>query len=489
VVFSETQESLWGIPCGSFTHTYQAFLDRVHPDDRAPLSHALREAIELKKDYEREFRVVWPDGSCRWILGKGQGLYDETGQCIRLLSVSMDITDGKRSAIEKGAMERRLHEAQKYESIGVLASGIAHDFNNILASILGNATLAQMEKSQANDVQTYLKRIEDASLRAADLCKQMLAYAGEGRFSERALDLNEVIRGAEASLGNLVGKKAVLNFRLSLNLPMIQADPSQLLQILNNLVVNASEALGDPGGNIVISSKAVQLKQDSFGDYMAVSDLVEATYVVLEIADNGCGMDAATVGRAFDPFFSTKFPGRGLGLAAVHGIVRKHHGTIKLRSQPGSGTTIQILFPSIPDRGPEALESSAPLQGTILAIDDEPSVLAVVGSYLKSLGLKALVAKDGEEGIALFREKAGEIDAVMLDLTMPTLDGVATFRELQRIRSGVPVLLMSGYMEQDALVEFSGLGLAGFIQKPFSREALRQKLAAVLRVESAASRR
>jgi PAS domain S-box-containing protein len=480
VVFSETQDPLFGLAPGSFPGTYQDFLDRVHPDDRPRLSRAIREAIEQRRDYELEFRIVWPEGGHRWLMGKGQAIYDESDQAIRMLGLTMDITERKRSETEKLLMERRLQEAQRLESIGVLAGGIAHDFNNILTSILGNASLARMELSTTADVQQYLKRIEDASLRAADLCKQMLAYAGKGRFFEQELDVNELIKDSESMLQSLITNKAVLTYHFGHNLPTITADPSQIRQVLINLVVNASEVLGDQGGTITVASAAVQLHREAFADYTLVSNLTEGTYVMIEVSDNGCGMTPGTIERIFDPFFSTKFAGRGLGLAAVQGIVRGHQGAIKVRSELGRGTTIQLLFPGVVKSTAHAPNPHPALQGTVLVIDDEETVLTVTESFLQSYGLKVLLAKDGVEGVSVFREHRSEVSAVLLDFSMPRLDGVRTFAELRRIQDNIRVFLMSGYNEQDATVEFVGQGLSGFIQKPFNLELLYEKLKTVL---------
>jgi PAS domain S-box-containing protein len=395
--------------------------------------------------------------------------------------ITMDITERKRSEAEKTMMERRLQEAQKLESIGVLAGGVAHDFNNILTSVLGNASLARMELAPTANVQQYLKRIEQASLRAADLCKQMLAYAGKGRFFEQELDVNEVIRDSESMLHSLVGKKAVLNLHLGSHLPLVSTDPSQIRQVLINLVVNAAEALGDQGGTVTVGSRAVQLREEHYSDYLLSSNLAEGVYVVIEVSDNGCGMTPETIERIFDPFFSTKFAGRGLGLAAVQGIVRGHRGALKVKSQAGRGTLIQALFPGIPkDRNAGGRSALPPLLGTVLVIDDEETVLSVAASFLESYGLTALLAKEGHEGVALLREKSSEISAVLLDFTMPRMDGVRAFRELRVIRHDVPIFLMSGYNERDALADFIGKDLAGFIQKPFSHEGLYERLKTVL---------
>ena len=475
VTISESRDSNLGLPIEATHKTFNAFLTHIHPEDRSQLSRAVTEAVELKRDYELDFRAIWPDGSIHWIQGKGQAIYDEDGRPLRLIGITLDITDRKKAETERELMERRLQEARRLESIGVLAGGIAHDFNNILTSILGNASLSRAEVPPTGNLSQYLKRIEDSSLRAADLCKQMLAFAGKGRFFEQQLDLNQVILDSESMLQSQISKKAILTLHLTPNIPVISADPSQIRQVLINLVVNASEALGDQGGTITVSTACLFLRRESFTDYILVSSLNEGNYVVVEVSDNGCGMNPENISRIFDPFFSTKFAGRGLGLAAVQGITRGYQGALRVQSQLGHGTTIQILLPAY---APPPVPCTGPLlHGTVLVIDDEETVLTVAASILETIGLKTLLASSGEAGIAQFREKHREIDAILLDYTMPRMDGVRTHKELQAIRQDIPVLLMSGYNEPDAMAEFKDQNLAGFVQKPFNHEVLYQKLA------------
>jgi CheY-like chemotaxis protein len=348
-------------------------------------------------------------------------------------------------------------------------------------SVLGNADLALNSLSPASPARHNIEGIVKASERAADLCRQMLAYSGRGRFIVGRYDLSEIIQEMSHILQVSVSKKAVLRYRFGKGLPAVKADATQLRQVIMNLITNASEALGDASGVIEVSSGIMECDRTYLSESYLDDNLPEGRYVYLEVSDTGCGMDIETRSRIFDPFFTTKFMGRGLGLAAVLGIVRGHKGAIKVYSELNKGTTIKILFPAVEwtqaDRTQIAEQSTLPLGGgTILLIDDDPSVLEVASSMLERLGFKAFTASDGQEGLELFRERVAEIDFVLLDLTMPRLNGEEVFREMRRIRKDVRVILSSGYNEQEVTQRFAGKGLAGFVQKPYTMKKLQEIL-------------
>lgn len=386
---------------------------------------------------------------------------------------------------QKEALERKLLETQKLESLGVLAGGIAHDFNNLLTGVLGNATLMRLQLKEWPAMLELLGSIEDASLRAADLCKQMLAYAGKGRFVLQTLDLSTLIHDSIRLLQVSVGKNAQMHFDLEQELPAIEGDPTQLRQILMNLVINASEALGTRNGEITVSTGRMTADRATLDRTYLSPELPEGEYVYLEVSDNGEGMSGETMARIFEPFFTTKFTGRGLGLAAVIGIVRGHRGALKVHSEPGEGSTFKLLLPAV--QGAE-LSAETPIAATatgngggrILIVDDEEIVRSVSMRILKAHGFEPLVARDGREGLEIFRGMQGKIRAVVLDLTMPHMDGETAFRELRLIDPTIQILLMSGFNEQEAVSRFAGKGLAGFIQKPFTPDALIRKLGEVL---------
>jgi signal transduction histidine kinase/CheY-like chemotaxis protein len=384
--------------------------------------------------------------------------------------------------IERERMERKLLETQKLESLGVLAGGVAHDFNNLLTGILGNASLIRMELPDHAPAQEMLGDVEKLAQRAADLCRQMLAFAGKGRFVVERLDLSALVEDSERLLHLSISKNAVLSFDLQKNIPPIQADATQLRQIVMNLVINASEAIGERSGRILVSTGLMTVDRAYLTETYLSPDLPEGDYVFLEVSDNGTGMSAETLSRIFDPFFTTKFTGRGLGLAAVLGIVRGHHGALKVYSEPGRGTTFKLLLPGV-DGPAETADAENPAaravgKGTVLVVDDEETVRAVASRMLQAQGFQVVTAPEGSKALALFREQ--EFQMVLLDLTMPHMSGEETFREIRQLQPNARILLMSGYSEQEATNRFTGKGLSGFVQKPFTPESLLAKLMEVL---------
>ena len=383
---------------------------------------------------------------------------------------------------EQRALEKQMHHVQKLESLGIMAGGIAHDFNNMLMAVLGNADLALADLEPWSPVRPFIEEIEKVSRRAADLCRQMLAYSGRGKFVVKTVNLSDLLLDMAGMLEISVSKKAVLKFNCPENLPPIDSDPSQLRQIIMNLVINASEAIGNRSGVITVSTGAVECDRAYLAATFLDENLAEGLYTYLEVADTGHGMDRETKAKLFDPFFTTKFTGRGLGMSAVLGIVRGHKGGIKVYSEPGRGTAIKLLFPAVPDALPgdmhegPAGDGKWQGKGTVLLVDDDETVRAVGRQMLERLGFNVLTANDGSQGVAAYREHTAEIDLVLLDLTMPHMDGEETFREMRRISAEVRVILSSGYNEQDVTQRFAGKGLAGFIQKPYTLEPLRDTI-------------
>ena len=483
--WSDRCKAIFGIPAGE-PMNYGRFLRTLHPDDRSRTDAAITHALATKVPYDLEYRTVWPDDSVHWIAAQGRAFYDAaSGQPVRMAGTTMDITARKQAEEERQRVERKLQEAQKLESLGVLAGGIAHDFNNLLTGVLGNASLVRMDLPESSPLHPCLGQIEEAAQRAADLCKQMLAYAGKGRFVIQQVDLSTLVRETTHLLESSIAKGAVLQFHLADDLPAVSADATQLRQIVMNLVLNASEAIGTRSGTIRITTGLVQANRADLAGTLAAPDLPEGDYVFLEVGDNGRGMTPETRAKIFDPFFTTKFTGRGLGLAAVLGIVRGHKGSLKVTSDPDQGTTFRILLPraGAPTKAPSAPDSATGLwrgTGTVLVVDDEAAVRITAGRMLETMGFRVLLAENGLEAVECFREEGANIRAVLLDLTMPHLDGEGTFRELRRMRPDVRVLLMSGFNEQDAIRGFIGKGLAGFVQKPFATEDLRARMKEIL---------
>ncbi len=607
ITWSEGIANLYGMRLTDFDGTIDAVFQRVYPDDREALRRKITRTLEDREPFHVEHRVVWPDGSLRWVRAVGDVLRDPTGKPLRLSGVAMDITEHRaaeklnarlgrildsslneiyvfeaatlrflsvnegarknlghsldelkrltpldlnprltaesfaqltaplrsgaetlvvfetvhrrkdgteypiearlllsrdetppvhvaiiqdttqrqRAEAEKLQFERRLQESQKLESLGILAGGIAHDFNNLLTGILGNVTLSRMALTRSTDPNPLLDQVEATALRAAELCKQMLAYSGKGRFVTQRLDLSALVVDSAPLLQLSISKKARLRLHLAPTPPPAHADATQMQQILMNLVINASDAIGDRPGNIDLTTGVLHADTELLRATHLAPELPAGEYVYLEVADDGCGMSAETVARIFDPFFTTKFTGRGLGLAAVLGIVRGHQGALQVTSELGRGTTFRLLLPrtaGAPEefRSPAGVATSWNGSGTILIVDDEESVRLVCAGLVEMFGFQTLTATDGREAVEIFTEQGAQIDLVLLDLTMPHLDGEETFREMRRLNPTARVLLMSGFNEQEVTARFTTPGLGGFLQKPFQPEQLRAKLRELL---------
>jgi PAS domain S-box-containing protein len=410
----------------------------------------------------------------------------ETDEGTWVLSAIVDITERKRAEEERKRLEDQMQHAQKLESLGVLAGGIAHDFNNLLVSILGNAGLALMDLAPESPARRTVQAIEAAALRTAELTRQLLAYSGKGKFLVQPLDLSLLVEEISHLLMVSISKKAVLRTRLASSLPAIEGDAIQIQQVVMNLITNASEALSENGGDIVVSTGVIDVDRAYLSQAYLTEQLPEGRYVYVDVTDTGCGMDKETQNRIFDPFFTTKFIGRGLGLAAVQGIVRGHRGAIKLYSEPGQGTAFKVLFPSS-EQAVSALEhnSEAPAAwrgaGIILVVDDEEGVRLVASKILKMAGFSVIMADDGRAAVQIFRTHANEIKAVLLDMTMPHMSGEEVFREMRTIKPEVRVILSSGYNERETISVFQGKGPAAFIQKPYQPMKLLEKVRDILR--------
>jgi len=476
--------SMLGYDPDAFRETNAAWRDRLHPDDREQVYRVFQDYVEGRRnDYRVEFRQLTKSGDWKWILSLGSIVErDKNGKPLRLLGTHTDITELKRIEAERIEMERRLLHAQKLESLGVLAGGIAHDFNNLLMAILGFADLALFEVSPVSPVRPNLQEIIKASHRAADLCRQMLAYSGKGKFVIEHMQLNEVVQEMIHMLKTSISKKTLLNLNLEKIVPPIEGDPAQIRQVIMNLVINASEAIGEKSGVVTVSTGARHCDDEYLQETFHDDALPDGLYVSLEVSDTGCGMDRETQARIFEPFFTTKFTGRGLGMSAVLGIVRGHKGALKVYSEPGKGTTFRLLFPSSARTGEgshgEAVETGSEWLGigTVLLVDDEETVLGVGRLMLEKLGFSVITAWDGKEAVEIYRSRGDEITFVLLDLTMPRMNGEEAFRELRRIDPDVQVFISSGYSEWEISARFSGKSLAGFIQKPYQISGLRDAL-------------
>jgi two-component system CheB/CheR fusion protein len=410
------------------------------------------------------------DGSRIFVTGVlaslGQGDSHEFGKIIR------DVTEQRKT-------EAALLQAQKLESLGVLAGGIAHDFNNLLTGILGNASLVLDNVSPRDPDRPMLEDIVASSKRAAALTNQLLAYAGKGQFVITRFDLFELILEMLHLIEASIPKTVRLQFEPEPDLPLIEADASQIQQIVMNLVINAAEAIGAEGGTIRVST--------GVADTAAADSRKPGRSVSMEVRDSGSGMDEVTRAKIFDPFFTTKFTGRGLGLAAVSGIIRGHKGRIEVESVPGEGTTFRVFLPALAadsvktEKVPSSpdLQSTGAGRGAILVADDEGIIRRLTKAALEHRGYAVLLAENGIEAVTIFQQRAAEITGVLLDMTMPIMGGEEALRRIREIRPDVPVLVASGYSEIFTRERLGDTVNVSFIQKPYTVMQLAGKIKAL----------
>ena len=467
---------------------------------------------QLSKTFTDESNASFGMLLCEIWNGKSRGTIDSSGRTLKgkplsfrvdysippsptgpkmgdVIVTMSDITARKRAEAEARALEVQMQRAQKLESLGILAGGIAHDFNNILVAVLGNAEIALAEPITAG-AKDSLNSIVLASRRAADLCRQMLAYSGKGSLVREPLHIAELVEEMSSMIEVSISKRAVLRFDFSSLEPAVDGDPTQIRQVILNLITNASEALGEDDGVIAIATGSVMCEAADFVGADVQDDLPAGVYAYIEVKDSGCGMDELTRSKLFEPFFSTKFTGRGLGMAAVLGIVRGHGGAIQVSSKPGAGSTFRVLLPARKvdaDRADHAEPRQAARApgGLVLLVDDEESVRTVAARLLAKAGYETIVARDGIEAERIFRENADRIDCVLLDMIMPHKGGFETFEAIRRIRSHVPIILTSGCSNQEIEGRFEAYDSIEFIQKPYGFEELVRSVEAAVRSRGA----
>ena len=448
-------------------------------DDITPVEYLeddYRARRELRRQaacppYEKEF--IRKDGGRVPVLIASAILEGAYSNEESYVSFCLDLSDRKR-------IESQLLQMQKLESLGILAGGVAHDFNNLLVGILGNTSLVLDLTPKSDPNRSMLEDAVQASERAADLTQQLLAYAGKGKFLIQPIALSDLIRETSVLIHATVPKHVRLRLEVQPDLPLIEADRVQMQQLIMNLIINGAEAVGDGMGSVIVSTGVQAVDEEFLKTVRAGHDVTPGDYVYLEVSDTGCGMDESTLNRIFDPFFTTKFMGRGLGLAAGLGIVNGHHGAIRITSEPGKGTTFRVLFPVL-ESGHNPVSPLVPnyeLEGAglVLVIDDEETVRRAARSALQRYGYTVLLAEDGQEGLHLFGEVHQRVLAVILDMTMPVMDGRETLRRLQSVDPDVPVVLSSGFSQVEAASRFAGLGITDFLQKPYTARGLAQRL-------------
>jgi PAS domain S-box-containing protein len=399
---------------------------------------------------------------------------DEDEHAIGASAIARDITANKQA-------EKHMRESQKLESLGLIAGGVAHDFNNLLAGILGNASMALESLTPSHPDHILLQDVVDACAKASSLTRQLLAYAGKGQLVTEKVNLSQLVAEISRLIQASIPKAVHLRLELDHALPVVEADPGQLQQVIMNLVINGAEAIPEgQNGTVLVNTSAQEVDLAYIENNFPGQSVSVGRYVIVEVHDNGSGMDQEIQAKIFDPFFTTKFTGRGLGLAAALGIVRGHKGAIRVYSVPGKGSTFKVLLPAVPGvaekRSIEKARGELRGTGTILVIDDEPGVRASAQRVLERYGYQTLLADDGQAGVAIFQENAHQITAVLLDMTMPLMNGEETFRRIRAIQADACVVLTSGYNEVETVRRFTAKGIAAFIQKPYTAAQLAQAM-------------
>lgn len=491
VYISPSCERMTGYRPEDFMNNPDLLLDIVHSEDRS-LFGAHLSPVMPGPPHQSEFRIFSRSGEMRWIGHVCQSVYNKEGQWMGRRASNRDITDDKKNEEALREHDRSTLRADKLESLSIMAGGIAHHLNNRLMAVLGNLELAMDDKSMSPVARKRIGQAITATTRSSELTHQILAYTGKKFFQPADLNLAELLDKKVEALKSIIPHTQILTISNASVLPMIRGDEDQVSRALIHLVTNSSEAIGEGRGEIRIATgftdcDAGYLKQNRL-DHKAEP----GTFAFLEVADDGRGMDADTLSRFFDPFFSTKFMGRGLGMAETMGVIKSHKGAIILDSKPGNGTTIRLLFP-VPAEALLAYPTidefiapksqaavSADMRKTILVVEDEDEVRKLCVEQVSFLGYNTVAAIDGKEGLEKFRQNPGRIDLVLLDLIMPGMNGADTFAEMVKIQPDVRVIVSSGYSRHDISRKFIGLRPAGFLQKPFLMNSLKVELDRVI---------
>ena len=473
--WSEILEAQYGLQPGTFGGTFEAFVERIHPDDRESVLETVGKAMKSGADFSVQHRSIWPDGTVRWLSGAGRILLGEHGEPVRGVGISLDVT-------ERRTLEEQYQQAQKMEAIGRLAGGVAHDFNNLLTVILGYCELLLADLDPDDPRQADIAEIQKAGTRAAGLTRQLLAFSRKQIIEPTLLDLNVVVADMRAMLGRLIGEDVKVVLGLRPELALVKADRGQVEQIVMNLAVNARDAM-PKGGTLTIETANVELDEHYAKTHLAVKP---GPYVALTVTDTGTGMTPEVQARLFEPFFTTKEVGKGtgLGLATVHGIVTRSGGSVNVYSEVGKGTSFKVYFPRadaaemVVDAPPPVARPRAGTQ-TVLVVEDAEGLRELARRLLERQGYTVLVAANADEALRLFEQNAS-IDVLLTDVVMPGASGPELTRQLVERRPALKVIYMSGYTEE-AIVQHGVLnpGIA-FLHKPFTSETLGRKIREVL---------
>ena len=463
--WSETNEAHYGVPPGTFGGTFEAFVERIHPDDREAVSAAVGAAAESGADFSTQHRSIWPDGRVHWLSGRGRVFGGADGKPLRVVGITLDIT-------ERRNLEQHHQQVRKMEAIGRLASGVAHDFNNLLTVILGFSevmTADPLSDQQQDDLAEIIK----ATHRASGLTRQLLAFSRQQVMTTVTLDVNALITDMTAMFGRLIGAHIDVVMALSPEVLPVLADRGQLEQVVMNLALNARDAM-PTGGRLTIATTEVDLDHSAFHEEI----VVRGRYVLLSVSDTGGGMTPETREHLFEPFFTTKKPGEGtgLGLSTIYGVVRQSGGHIWVDSELDHGTTFKVYLPRSDSELARPGSANPPIAAradtgleTVMLVEDEPVVRQLSKRFLDHAGYHVLEAADGDEAERLFRRHAGTIDLVVTDVVMPDCGGVELVSRLQREAPAVRVLYMSGYTDRFGVMK-AAIDAGRFIQKPFTAQ-------------------
>ncbi len=400
------------------------------------------------------------------------------GECM-IGGLSLDITEQESAERERRKIERQMQQSQKLESLGVLAGGIAHDFNNLLMGMLGHADLALNRIGDTTAVQRHVEEVVSSAQRAAELANQLLAYSGEGKFLLEVVNISDVVEDLGGLLKVSIAKKAVLHVDLDRDLPPVECDPTQIRQVLMNMIVNASDALENRPGTITVKTGKAELTTEAFENAVTGGVALErGDYVYIRIADTGIGMDENTISKIFDPFFTTKFAGHGLGLAAALGIVHSHRGTIAIESSLGHGAVFTVYLPVTDKAMTPYLRLASTSgnwkgEGTVLLADDEQTVREVATLMLESIGFDVISVDNGREAVEAARREGTRLKAILLDLTMPEMGGMEAFHAIREFNTAIPIVLSSGYNKEEDVATASGVIKPLFLKKPYRLDAIR----------------
>ncbi|MGE4488633.1 MAG: ATP-binding protein [Kiritimatiellales bacterium] len=459
---------------------FAELLERVHPEDHEAIMELIGKLFHRTKEDEWsgvvEYRFLHRDGQYRFLSDHLCVKYNRSGEAVLVYGSVRDVTRIARLEDNMRILEKKFQDGQKMAGLGLLASGIAHDFNNLMTVILGNAELALLECGGSDG--GVLDEIKHTTLRAAELANQMLVYTGKTSMTVGSINLNAVVKEMGALLDVSISKKVSIQYCLDKNVPLMRGDVSQVRQVAMNLITNASEAIGDQPGVIAISIHAVELRAGELEHSFPGRGVPAGRYVRLEVSDTGAGMSRETMQRIFDPLFTTKITGRGLGLAALLNAVERHNGAVEVKSELGQGTVFRIYFPAEEEcSGEDSSTFSGNLEewrgyGTVLIADDEEAIRDVTAALLERVGFRVLTAVDGLDMVDQFTEHAEDISLLLMDVNMPRLNGQEAALSNRHINPKVPIVFMSGYPREQVMERFGEHERTGYIRKPFQGDEL-----------------